>query len=88
MDPEQRKEVLIGPAIVATANAARAFDAPVRYPLILKNFNLDMTDPLVSSRSAFIVLIEHLIGTLLVTLFLFSRKAQQRLYQQIKSFLN
>lgn len=86
MDPEQRKEVLIGPAIVATANAARAFDAPVRYPLILKNFNLDMTDPIVSSRSAFIVLIEHIIGTLLVTIFLFSRKAQQRLYQQIKSF--
>ena len=40
MDPQERKEVIVGPAIVAGANAMRAFDAPVRYPLVLKNFQL------------------------------------------------
>ncbi len=86
MDPKKRKEVLLGPAIVAAANATRAFDAPVRYPLILKNFTLDVSDPLVSSRSAFIVLIEHIVGTILVVILLFSRKAHQQLYQQLQSF--
>ena len=86
MDPERRKEVLIGPAVVAAANATRAFDAPVRYPLILKNFSLQVADQLVSSRSAFIVLIEHIVGTIIVAILLFSRKAHQRLYQQLLSF--
>ena len=86
MDTERRKEVLIGPAVVAAANATRAFDAPVRYPLILKNFTLQVNDPLVSSRSAFIVLIEHIVGTIIVAILLFSRKAHQRLYQQLLSF--
>ncbi len=86
MSPEKRKEVLIGPAVVAAANATRAFDAPVRYPLILKNFTLQVTDPLVSSRSAFIVLIEHIVGAIIVAILLFSRKAHQRLYQQLLSF--
>lgn len=86
MDPERRKEVLIGPAVVAAANATRALDAPVRYALTLKNFSLQFSDPLVSSRSAFIVLIEHIVGTIIVVILLFSRKAHQRLYQQIRSF--
>ncbi|UCE14497.1 MAG: DMT family transporter [Candidatus Heimdallarchaeota archaeon] len=86
MDPKKKNEVLIGPAVVAVANASRAFDAPVRYPLILKNFTLDVTNPLVSSRSAFIVLIEHIIGTIIATILLFSRQAQNRLYQQLQSF--
>lgn len=92
MDPQERKEVIVGPAIVAGANAMRAFDAPVRYPLVLKNNELvDPTtwipDPvLVPSRSIFIVLIEHLIGTLLVILLLFTRKAQRTLKKQLQSF--
>ncbi|MFX0212254.1 MAG: DMT family transporter, partial [Candidatus Hodarchaeota archaeon] len=86
MNPKKQKEVLIGPAVVAAANAARAFDAPVRYPLILKNFSLNVTDPLVSTRSAFIVLVEHIVGTILVAILLFSRKAHQRLYEQLQSF--
>lgn len=86
MEPKKDKEILAGPIIVATANAMRAFDAPVRYPLILKNFSLSLDDPLVPTRSAFIVLIEHLIGTVLVVLLLFPRKAQRKLISQIKSF--
>ena len=80
MDPQEQKELVVGPAIVAGANAMRAFDAPVRYPLILTNTTS------VSSRSIFIVLIEHLIGTIIVTLFLFSRKAHKLLLSQLQSF--
>ena len=93
MDPQERKEVIVGPAIVAGANALRAFDAPVRYPLVLKNFELMgppptfIPDPvLVPSRSIFIVLVEHLIGTLLVLLLLFPRKAHITLKKQLQSF--
>ncbi|PWI47195.1 hypothetical protein CEE45_12905 [Candidatus Heimdallarchaeota archaeon B3_Heim] len=101
MDPQEQKEVIIGPAIVAGANAMRALDAPVRYPLTLKNFDLMIqrqvaSDPiryiyvpdpvLVPSRSIFIVLIEHLIGTILVLLLLFSRKASSTLKSQISTF--
>ncbi|MHA1978397.1 MAG: DMT family transporter [Candidatus Hodarchaeales archaeon] len=80
MDPQEQKELILGPAIVAGANAMRAFDAPVRYPLVLTNTSS------VSSRSIFIVLIEHLIGTLLVTILLFSRKANKLLLSQLRSF--
>ncbi len=80
MDPQEQKELILGPAIVAGANAMRAFDAPVRYPLVLSNTSS------VSSRSIFIVLIEHLIGTLLVTILLFSRKANKLLLSQLRSF--
>ena len=93
MDPQERKEVIVGPAIVAGANALRAFDAPVRYPLVLKNFELMgppptfIPDPvLVPSRSIFIVLVEHLIGTILVLLLLFPRKAHITLKKQLQSF--
>ncbi|MHA1966912.1 MAG: DMT family transporter [Candidatus Hodarchaeales archaeon] len=86
MDPKERKEVIVGPAIVAAANGMRALDAPVRYPLILKNFSIAVNDQQVSSRSAFIVLIEHIIGTIIVTILLFSRNAQKRLYKQLKEF--
>ncbi|MHA2032046.1 MAG: DMT family transporter [Candidatus Kariarchaeaceae archaeon] len=96
MDPQEQKEIIVGPAIVAGANAMRAFDSPIRYPLTLKNnsgFN-ELVDPVtfipdpirVPSRSMFIVLVEHLIGTILVTLFLFSRKAHTSLISQIREF--
>lgn len=92
MDPQKQKELIVGPAIVAGANAMRAFDAPVRYPLVLKNFELAgpptfIPDPiLVPSRSIFIVLIEHLIGTLLVLLLLFPRKGHRTLKKQLATF--
>ncbi len=87
MDPQEQKEVIIGPAVVAAANALRAFDAPVRYPLVLKNYELFPPDPaIVPSRSIFIVLVEHLIGTFLVLLLLFSRKAHRLLRKQVESF--
>ncbi|MFX0050762.1 MAG: DMT family transporter [Candidatus Hermodarchaeota archaeon] len=86
MVQQRKKEVIAGPVIVATANAMRALDAPVRYPLILKNFELPLNDPIVPSRSAFIVLVEHIIGTVLVVLLLFSRKAHTKLISQLKSF--
>ncbi len=87
MDPQEQKEVIIGPAIVAAANGLRAFDAPIRYPLVLKNYELFPPNPaIVPSRSIFIVLIEHLIGTFLVLLILFSRKTHTLLRKQVASF--
>jgi drug/metabolite transporter (DMT)-like permease len=86
MDPQKQKEVIIGPAIVAGANAMRAFDAPVRYPLTLKNNELFAAPALIPSRSIFIVLIEHLVGTILVLLLLFPRKASSTLKAQISTF--
>jgi drug/metabolite transporter (DMT)-like permease len=93
VDPQEQKELVVGPAIVAGANAMRAFDAPVRYPLVLKNFELVgppptfIPDPiLVPSRSIFIVLVEHLIGTLLVILLLFPRKGHRTLKKQLETF--
>ncbi|MFX0013899.1 MAG: DMT family transporter [Promethearchaeota archaeon] len=86
MDPKERKEIIVGPAIVAVANAARAFDAPVRYPLILKNFTLDVSNLMVSSRSIFIVLIEHIVGTVIMSILLASKKTRQRFYEQFQSF--
>ena len=86
MDPKKQREVFIGPTIVAFANAMRAFDAPVRYPLILKNFTLAVTNPSVANRSAFIVLIEHIIGSIIVLLLLFPRKAHKRIVREVKTF--
>ena len=80
LDPQEQKELIIGPAVVAGANAMRAFDAPVRYPLVLTGASS------VPSRAIFITLIEHLVGTLLVTILLFSRKANKLLLSQLKSF--
>ena len=71
MDPEKRKEVFIGPAIVATANAMRALDAPVRYPLLLSRYTWtqDIASALrLSSFSSFIVTVEHIIGALIIQL--------------------
>ncbi len=86
MDQKEQREVIIGPAIVASANALRAFDAPVRYPLILKNFALSLTNPSVANRSAFIVLIEHIIGSVLVLILLFSRRAVRSILNEIHTF--
>ena len=86
MDPQKRKELLVGPGIVAGANAMRAFDAPIRYPLVLKNYELIPPDPaIVPVRSIFIVLVEHIIGTVIMFAFLFSRKAHTTLKKQLDS---
>ncbi|MCY3412329.1 MAG: EamA family transporter [Candidatus Heimdallarchaeota archaeon] len=63
------KKTLLGPAIVAGANAMRAFDAPIRYSLTLSRHDWggSLSSAMrLSSFSSFIVLIEHLVGFILL----------------------
>ena len=96
MDPKERKEVIIGPAIVATANAMRAFDAPVRNPLLISvlpsdfwwnpaSQNLRVALKL-SSLSSFIVLIEHILGVLIITPLILFRRGKSHLISVLKQF--
>ncbi|MFX0183749.1 MAG: EamA family transporter, partial [Candidatus Hodarchaeota archaeon] len=89
MDPKERKEILAGPAIVAVANGARAFDAPVRYPLLLSRYtwaqNLSSALAL-SSFSSFIVTIEHIIGALIITPIILARRGHNHLVSVLKSY--
>ncbi|MHA2226940.1 MAG: DMT family transporter [Candidatus Hodarchaeales archaeon] len=89
MDPKRRKEVLAGPAIVASANALRAFDAPVRFPLLLSRYTWaqDLSSALkLSSFSSFIVTIEHLIGALIITPFIILRRGRYHLISVLKKY--
>ncbi len=89
MESKRDKEILTGPIIVATANAARAFDAPVRYPLLLSRYtwtqNLESALKL-SSFSSFIVTIEHIIGVLIIAPILLFRRGYTHLVTVLKSY--
>jgi len=96
VDPEKRKEIFIGPAIVASANAMRAFDAPVRYPLLFSALPTDFwwnpdaknitTALRLSSFSSFIVTIEHLIGALIITPFILLRRGKAHFISVLNNF--
>lgn len=89
MDPEKRKEIFIGPAIVATANAMRALDAPVRYPLLLSRYTWmqDIASALrLSSFSSFIVTVEHIIGAIIITPFILLRRGKGHFVSLLKDF--
>ena len=63
-------EKLTGPVIIAIANALRAFDAPVRYPVIFSRYvwgSTKLSDAVALAQfSSFLVAVEHLIGTLVI----------------------
>ncbi|MFX0085130.1 MAG: DMT family transporter [Candidatus Hodarchaeota archaeon] len=89
MKSQKQKQVFLGPAIVAAANAMRALDAPVRYPLILSRFTWqrNLTSALrLSSFSSFIVMIEHFIGTIIILPFLLSRRGINHLISIMRTF--
>ena len=80
-----------GPVLVSIANAARAFDAPARYPLLfnLPNvFNQDFTinTGVITKGSSFITMIEHLIGVLILFPLLLFLRGKGRLIDILKSF--
>lgn len=64
----------IGPAIVSVANAARAFDAPVRYPVLFRAphlFEDSLKGTMAFPRmSSFIAMIEHLFGFIILMTFI------------------
>lgn len=75
-----------GPAIVSLANAARAFDAPVRYPILFNSPNA-FTSPWGMPRaSSFITLIEHFFGIVILLPFIGFTRGFKRLFQSIKTF--
>ena len=77
MSEAENKKKLLGPAYVAGANAMRALDAPIRYPLLLKTYDYGGTIDSalrLSGLSSFIVLVEHIVGMLLLApILLFKR---------------
>ncbi|MBY9001555.1 MAG: DMT family transporter [Candidatus Heimdallarchaeota archaeon] len=78
-----------GPAIVSLANAARAFDAPVRNPLLIKapGFAFGGTNYLAMPRaSAFVSLIEHFFGMLILTPIILYRRGFKQIFQTLKEF--
>ncbi|MFX1286725.1 MAG: DMT family transporter [Promethearchaeota archaeon] len=96
MDPKRRKEALVGPTIVATANAMRAFDAPVRYPMLFSALPPDfwwnpetknITTALgLSSFSSFIVTTEHIIGAFIITPLILLRRGKDHFISILRHF--
>jgi len=87
---EPLKGQKIGPAIVSLANAARAFDAPVRYPVLFRapylwtpGFQGTMAFPRMSS---FVTLIEHFFGLVILFPILLFTRGFGKLKEAIKSF--
>ncbi|MHA1347024.1 MAG: DMT family transporter [Candidatus Heimdallarchaeaceae archaeon] len=78
-----------GPALVSLANAARAFDAPVRNPLLIQapGFSWGTTNYLAMPRaSAFVSLIEHFFGILILTPIILFRRGFKQIFQTLKEF--
>ncbi|MFX1534709.1 MAG: DMT family transporter [Promethearchaeota archaeon] len=91
METDQKKQAFYGPIIVAIANAMRAFDAPVRYPLLLSRLNWAQIGNVFealrfSGFSSFVVLVEHIIGTILTVPLLLLRRGRKRLLEQLRKF--
>jgi len=79
-----------GPVLVSLANAARAFDAPVRYPVLFRapflwtqGFQGIMAFPRMSS---FVTLIEHFFGLIILFPILFFTRGFGKLKEAVKSF--
>ena len=90
IEDKKLKGQALGPAIISVANAARAFDAPVRYPVLFRAPHLGegglagtMAFPRMSS---FIAMIEHLFGFLILFPILWITRGFKNLKEAVKSF--
>jgi len=93
---EKDKQTFLGPIIVSIANAMRAFDAPVRNPMLLSALPSDffynpaaknLSNALrLSGFSSFIVAIEHIIGALILTPILMLSRGYRHFLNLLKSF--
>ncbi len=83
---EPLKGQKLGPVIVSLANAARAFDAPVRYPILFNAPNVFATPMGMPKASAFITLIEHFFGLFLLLPILGFTRGFKKLFAAVKSF--
>ena len=76
----------LGPALVSVANAARAFDAPVRYPLLFSAPDVFVKSMAMPRASAFIALVEHLIGIIILAPILFFTRGFKHIIEAFKKF--
>ena len=83
LDPQTSK---FGPAIVSIANAARAFDAPVRYPIIFSAPFVGMPSMVFPRASAFLALVEHLFGILILAPILLITRGFKHIKEALKQF--
>lgn len=83
---QDEKETAYGPAVVSLANAARAFDAPVRYPILFNSPGLGTNFLAMPRTSAFLTLIEHLIGVFILGPILLGLRGFKRFKKVIKYF--
>ena len=77
---------IYGPAIVSVANSARAFDAPVRYPLLFAAPGVFDNPYNMSRTSSFVTLVEHLIGVLILLPIILIMRGKSRLINILKNF--
>jgi drug/metabolite transporter (DMT)-like permease len=89
-EEEKLKGQATGPAIVSIANAARAFDAPVRYPVLFRAPHLgeeSLAGTMAFPRmSSFIAMIEHLFGFLILFPILWITRGFTKLKEAVKNF--
>ena len=71
---EIESETVKGAFAVSGANAIRALDAPVRNPIIAEWDPVNFKVTINTFRSTFIVMLEHMLGALIMTLVMFSYK--------------
>lgn len=76
----------IGPALVSLANAARAFDAPVRYPLLFSAPDVFVKPMAMPRASAFVTLVEHFLGVLILAPILFFTRGFKHIREAFKKF--
>ncbi|MHA1992646.1 MAG: DMT family transporter [Candidatus Hodarchaeales archaeon] len=75
-----------GPAVVSVANAARAFDAPVRYPLLFSAPGVFDNPYNMSRTSSFVTLVEHLFGVLILLPIILILRGKNRIINILKGF--
>ncbi len=83
---EPLKGEKFGPAVVSLANAARAFDAPVRYPLIFSSPDVFVKPMAMPRGSSFIALVEHFFGLVILLTILSITRGFKKLFAPLKQF--
>ncbi|MHA1304560.1 MAG: DMT family transporter, partial [Candidatus Heimdallarchaeaceae archaeon] len=82
----EKTDKAYGPAIVSLANAARAFDAPVRYPLLFSAPDVFIKPMAMPRASSFITLIEHFLGLIVLFPILVFKRGFRKIFSTLKNF--
>ncbi|UJG41356.1 MAG: DMT family transporter [Candidatus Heimdallarchaeum aukensis] len=82
----RKGDKIYGPIIVSAANAARSFDAPVRYPLLFNSPDVFVKPMAMPRASSFITLIEHFLGLLILLPILLIKRGTKQVFGVFKEF--